>query len=263
MSQIPPVPSALPTPRLLPVWPAFVHMMNSIFHNWRVALRHGLPWMALLTLFKAWGLWSPQTIGPEQALTLSWPDILALVVGVLATSSMAVSWHRYILQDEVPATVPPFRMDRLVWLYVGRSIFVYVICVLPVFAIALLSDLTPFALLPVWLALGFVTIVVLVRLSVSLVATAVEAKDFGLKSALNATRGNMWRILALILMTALAEFLLLLVWALPLAAAQPSPPAWVFPVSLLLSIPVQLLAVMLNVTMLTTLYGYFVERRDF
>lgn len=263
MISTPPAPNALPAPRLLPVWAAYSHMLSSITHNWRVALRHGLPWMALLTLFKVWGLWTPQSPDPQDAFSLSWPDILALAVGVVATSSIAVSWHRYILQDESPASVPAFRMDKIVWQYVGRSLFIYVVCLLPILAIAVLSDLTPLALIPIWLALGFAAIVLLIRLSLSLVATAVDARNFGLKSALMATRGNMWRFLLLILLTALSEFLLLVAWALPLAAAQPAPPPWVIGVSLVLSIPIQLLAVMLNVTMLTTLYGYFVEHRKF
>ena len=263
MSQ-PPVPfNALPAPRLLPVTAAFMHMLNSIRHNWRVAVRHGLPWIALLTLFKAWSLWSPQSPGDSFEQTMNWADFLALGVGIVATSSIALSWHRYILLDEPPATVQPFRMDGLVWRYLGRSCFIGAVCIAPILALGLLLEATPVALLPIWLALGFAFVVIVVRLSTSLVATAVGRNDFGLKSALIATRGNMVRILGLIALTGLVEVILFLIVALPMAAAQPTPPAWLLPATLLASVPIQLIAVLFNITLLTTLYGFFVERRDF
>ncbi len=255
--------NALPAPRQLPVTAAFRHMLNSIAHNWRVGACHGLPWIALLTLFKAWSLWTPDDAASTLEPSLSWPDVLALGVGIVATSSIALSWHRYILLDEAPASVPPFRMDALVWRYLGRSCFIGAVSIAPLIAIALLSEVSPAVLLPIWLALGLAVITVLVRLSTSLVATAVGRNDFSLKSALIATRGNMVRILFLIALTALVEVILLLVLALPLAMAQPTPPAWLLPATVLASIPIQLLAVLFNITLLTTLYGFFVERRDF
>jgi hypothetical protein len=69
--------------------------------------------------------------------------------------------------------------------------------------------------------------------------------------------------LGLIGLTGLVEIILLITVALPMAAVQPDPPAWALPATILLSIPVQLVAVLFNVTLLTTLYGFFVERRDF
>lgn len=260
----PPVPfHALPAPRQLPVIAAFLHMINSIRHNWQVAVRHGLPWIALLTLFKAWSLWSPQPTAEGLEPQMNWADFLALGVGIIATSSIALSWHRYILLDEPPASVPPFRMDGLVWRYLGRIFFIGAVSIAPILALGLLSEATPVTLLPIWLALGLAFVVIVVRLSTSLVATAVGKNNFGLKSALIATRGNMVRILALIALTGLVEIILLLIVALPMAAAQPSPPAWLLPATLLASIPIQLIAVLFNITLLTTLYGFFVERRDF
>jgi hypothetical protein len=259
-----PIPlNALPAPRQLPVLAAFTHMLNSIRHNWRVGARHGLPWIALLTIFKAWSMWSPEAGNQTGDQAMSWPDIFALAVGLVATSSIALSWHRYILRDEPPASVPSFRMDGLVWRYVGRSCFIGAVSIAPIVGIAFVSELTPVALLPIWLALALAMIVILIRLSISLVATALGRTDFGLKAALMASRGNMVRILGLVALTGLVEVALLLALALPLAAAQPAPPPWALPVTLLLSIPVQLVAVLLNVTLLTTLYGFFAERRDF
>jgi hypothetical protein len=263
MTQPPILLHALPAPRQLPVIAAFTHMVNSIRHNWRVGARHGLPWVALLTLFKAWSLWSPEVATPGAEPPVSWQDILALGVGIVATSSIALSWHRYILLDEPPASVPPFRMDRLVWRYMGRSCFIGAVGIAPLVGIALLSELMPAALVPVWLALGMAIVVILIRLSISLVGTALGRTDFGLKAALIASRGNMMRILGLIGLTGLVEIILLITVALPMAAVQPDPPAWALPATILLSIPVQLVAVLFNVTLLTTLYGFFVERRDF
>jgi hypothetical protein len=263
MSQLPANPNAPPAPRQLPVMAAFRHMLNSVLHNWRVGARHGLPWIALLTVFKAWSLWAPESPNPGLDQSLSWLDILGLGVGLLATSSIALSWHRYILRDEPPTSVPPFRLDRPVWRYLGRSCLIGAISIAPIIAIAWASESTPAILLPVLLALGLAVIVILVRLSTSLVATAIGAADTSLRSALIATRGNMLRILGLIGLTAIAEVALLLVLALPMAAAQPMPPAWVLPATILVSIPVQLVAVLLNITLLTTLYGFFAERRDF
>lgn len=263
MNQPPTNLNALPAPRQLSVMAAFRHMLNSIAHNWRIGARHGLPWIALLTLIKSWSLWTPDVAGSTLEPSLSWPDVLALGVGIVATSSIALSWHRYILLDEPPASVPPFRLDMLVWRYLGRSAFIGAISIAPIVAIAMLSEVTPVVLLPIWLALGLAVITVLVRLSTSLVATALERNDFSLKSALIATRGNMVRILLLVALTVLAEVVLLLVLALPLAMAQPTPPAWLLPATILASVPVQLLAVLFNITLLTTLYGFFVERRDF
>ena len=263
MTQSPIPLNALPAPRQLPIMAAFTHMVNSIRHNWRVGARHGLPWVALLTLFKAWSLWSPEATTTGGETPVSWTDVLALGVGIVATSSIALSWHRYILLDEPPASIPPFRMDGLVWRYVGRSCFIGAVGIAPLVGIALLSEGTPAAFLPVWLALGMAILVILIRLSISLVATALGRTDFGLKTALMASRGNMLRILGLVGLTGIVEIILLIAVALPMAAAQPDPPAWALPATILLSIPVQLVAVLFNVTLLTTLYGFFVERRNF
>lgn len=240
-------------------------MLRSISGHWRAALKVALPWLALLTLLNVWSLSSQsQTLSPSGELNLGWIDLVALVIGLVATCSIAVSWHRFILIDAPLSSVSPFRMDRLVWAYLGRSILIYALCSIPLFAVILFKlNMFPVIFLPIVLAIFIQLAVFACRMSISLPAVAVERPAIGLKQALEITRGNNLKILGLMCLTYLVLALALIAYLTVVGLLSAVQPNLALVASLVLGIPVQFFSVMTNATLLTSLYGFFIEHRDF
>ena len=85
-------------------------MLSSVLNHWRLVARFSLPWLALVAVTNIIDL----KLQPDIAITpgefkLNVFDIISLVVGVVASSSIAVSWHRLILIDEPMTAVPQLR----------------------------------------------------------------------------------------------------------------------------------------------------------
>jgi hypothetical protein len=250
--------------RDLPVFKAFAHIISGVTAHWRSALKPALPWLVIIALLDAWTLRSQLSASPPQAdLSLNLINLVTAAISLIAGSSIAVSWHQFILRDVPLASVQMFRLDQAVWRYLGRIFIIIAICFIPLLALMIAIEFTPLLLLPVLLALLIQLAVFGYRMSLTLPASAVGNTPFGLRESLELTRGNNLRILALLailIATILAGFMAVLTIVGVLRIIHPV--AAQLSVFVLL-IPITFFNTLLTSNLLTSLYGFFVERRDF
>ena len=198
----------------------------------------------------------------------SGPDFAIAMAGLIAFASIAVSWHRYILKDEVPQGLARLRLDSVVWRYVGNSILLFLIF----FAIGL-----PFGFLAwaISTAIGLAGTVVFVailflaalstsyRLSIKLPSIAMERTDIRFADAWRMTSGNFWQFMGL------GVVFLLILLGVGLAVGAITSVVGLTSSTLLLVLIIAIqqvvnwVATILGVTLLTSLYGFFVEGREF
>lgn len=250
--------------RELPVLRAYKHILSGVTSHWRAALKPALPWLVMVAVLNAWGLKSQiSSSSPQSELNVSWIDLVTAVVGLIAGSSIAVTWHQFILSDVPMASVQIFRLDRTVWRYLGRIIAIIAICFIPLLALVMAVDFAPLLLMPLILALFIQLAIFGYRMSLTLPAAAINNTTFGLRDALEVTRGNNLKILALIaimIVTILVGFMALLTIVGILKIIHPVAAELVV---FILGIPILFFNTLLTSNLLTSLYGFFVERRDF
>nr|WP_245223719.1 hypothetical protein [Ruegeria sp. HKCCSA071] len=182
------------------------------------------------------------------------------VVVLLAVMSVtmfwiAVSWHRFILLEEYPTGIlPTFRFDRIL-AYFGRFLMLGIlmaIAFLPMgFVMSALSGGSiGFALVAVY---AIFLVVCYYRLSIILPAAAI-GNPISIGEAWNNTSGVSGAILLLLLVALLFQILVQL--ALTLLALIPV-------LGVLLTVFFgTLILPLINVSILTTMYGVFIEKRQ-
>ena len=269
--------------RKLPVFEALGHAFRSTTDNIGFAFHISWPWVLILLPFNVatnlYMVLNGLETGGEPDLSkigtyfaVAAPLILASIV---AYASIAVNWHRYVLLDEIAQGWQRLRIDSLTWRYIGNFILVFLVllaCAIPVgLAIGLVGflanalfggDLAAVLLVPAVLALYAFAFVAAYRLSVKLPAIALGRRDFSMGDAWRATKGNSWRMLGLLILFLLC---LLLIGLVMLAIT------YVFgllgtvglSVAVAIQVMVNWVATILGVTLLTSLYGFFVEGREF
>jgi hypothetical protein len=264
--------------RKLPVTRAFSHVIRSTAGNIGFAFHISWPWMLMLLPITIVGN-IYLTLNAAQASKDFDPRVLFLMLlmsipSIIAYSSIAVNWHRYILLDEVAEGWNRLRIDGLMWRYIGNALGIVVIMTLLGFAIGIpLGIVTYFTKGLGWLStliyglgmLGIlgVALVSSYRLSVKLPSIALGRTDFRLRDAWDATAGNFWQIIGLTLLFFLC---LLLVGLLMLGVSYVLGTSGGIPalsISLAIQVAVNWVATILGVTLLTSLYGFFVEGREF
>jgi hypothetical protein len=240
--------------RKIQVFPALQHMLKLISLNWKVIAKFAWPWLALtaaLSAFPKLAITSLNAITPMQAIPL--------VVGYIASCSIAVSWHRYILLDEMSL---PFKLDRPVWNYALRSTIIGLICFIPLLALAEIFNHLPDYFVPLGMALSIFILIILMRLLAGAVASALNTSPISFQNSLAATKGNNWSILGLLASNVLLTLVVIFTFAIIISVIAAIMPAIARPVELLFSIPMQFAVMLLNASFFTTLYGYFFEGRD-
>ncbi|OSP54620.1 hypothetical protein [Pseudoruegeria sp. SK021] len=209
---------------------------------------------------------APSGAAAVEAEIVSVNSPLLILAGIVQSAIglwVLVAWHRYVLLEERPgrfsATVP---MDRVLG-YLGQLILIVLasVAATAVVGLAVLLVLTLFGDSAFGLALSFllaVGCVVLVypfvlRLSVALPAAAIGQR-LGLRGAWEATRGQTGLCLGLLLWGVVAS---LVAW-LPMILL-----AFVLPTALFIvaNAVFQVLCTVVAASVLTTLYGYFVQKR--
>jgi hypothetical protein len=174
-----------------------------------------------------------------------------------------VNWHRYILLDEVTAPERVFRLDRPVWAYVGRTLMIMLMTLVPVlvfatFFVNILPNLGFLLAIPF-----FVAGIYIMRMSVSLPAIALDRKDFGISAALQVTQGNNLQFAALLALNGLILFATFLALGIVLSVVGGASMTAARFLVLVLSVPVNLFLSLFSVSLLSSLYGFFVEKRKF
>ena len=240
-------------------------MLSGISAHWLPAFKLALPWLILLGALNAWALNAKLPMStPPAEFKLDPIDFIELILGFLAASSIAVSWNRFILLDSPFASEPSFRMDRIVWTYFGKNILIYAICLGPLLLLALVSQIVSSPLLAVLILALFIQVLIFInRMSVSLPAIAIGKPTIGLKEALEVTRGNNLRILGLLGLTYLAIAIAFFAYLTIISILSTLGVGAMLVGAVIFGIPMQFFSAIINATLLTSLYGFFVEKRDF
>lgn len=266
--------SANPVPRRLPAGACISHALNSVRNNIGYAFRISWPWYLVLAAMNI-AIYAISGVAVTAEAEINFGIyiplvIVAVIVTILAFASIAVNWHRYILLDQVPVGAELFRLDGLTWRYVGNVWLIGLIVglvflagMLPLMLLAGLADAIGVVAFFIGLG-GFVFVMISTyRLSVKLPAIAIGRRDFALRDAWAATRDNKLPILLVILFQFLLFFGVAIVFlALDFTLALIGPTITLVISQLIQAFLGWLLAIF-NVTILTSLYGFFVEGRDF
>jgi hypothetical protein len=260
--------------RQLPAGTCIGHAIRSVRNNIAYAFRISWPWytVVLLASLGASVLLEALTGGdiennPGPAVPIY---IVLGFINLVSFASIAVNWHRYILLDEVPSGSELFRLDDKTWRYLGNLILVMLIMigiviaiVLPVFVLAASSESLRFlSFLAVLVAYCF-AVVVLYRLSVKLPAIALGRHDFRMRDAWAVTRDNKLSIFIVAVLQFLLALAMLLAIVLVILGLSSANAILGLAVGTVAQVVAGWLLSIFGITILTSLYGFFVEGRDF
>ena len=194
--------------------------------------------------------------------------ILCFVVGIVCFTWTAVAWHRYILLDETPGWLPPFKGGRI-WAYILRTLLIALIMIpvalVSVIVLGLVGGLIGGGIgqanqaLGVGVAFVFVLvayviiIVVAYRLYASLPGAAID-NGAGIGDGWRATAGTWGTMLMLAIITLVISLVCSFVigWVTGMAPI----------VGIVLQLVYSWIAALVGVSIVTTLYGYYVQKRS-
>ncbi|HQU70553.1 MAG TPA: hypothetical protein PLI43_20485 [Albidovulum sp.] len=238
----------------------FLHSVKQVFGNFGAAVRiSGLLFLVQVfaTLFFGRAAVMP---GMQDAMAMPRGGMLLLLAVTLVTSLwIAVAWHRFILRVEEPqAILPAFHGQRML-AYLGYSLLLIIIAAIPALVFSFLGAMmvnvlgnnivtSLFAMLIVLVPVLLITL----RLCPVLPAAAL-GEPLGLRGAWDATGGTTVDFLILAVVATVASFavdlpMFLFMGAMPLAMGWALVTAW--------------LKMMVSASILTTIYGHYVERRS-
>jgi len=261
--------------RQLPAAACIGHAIRSVRNNIIYAFRISWPWYAILIPISLGASYLIDNLtggDPEKVFTAPVLAIyfILLPISLVALSSIAVNWHRYILLDEVPHGSEIFRLDDKTWRYLGNVVLISLVSAGIAIAATLILVLASaggqasavIATILFIVAMAFV-VVLFFRLSIKLPAIALGRRDFHFSDSLAATKDNSLRLLLLAVLEFILVFAALAAMVLVLLAAGY--------ISLMLGLVIgSILQVLFNwiftifsITLLTSLYGFFVENRDY
>lgn len=238
----------------------FAHSLRQVTGNLRGALRVSLvPYAVqlsagLLIAGQAGGL--SNELGP-----VTWHDLLSLGVSLFTSLWIAVAWHRYILRNEMPRGLVPPVKGAAIWAYflrsLGYGLMLVALGLALGFVMAMVAGilrLQSFAALllvsalVVYLPVG----VVAFRLMTALPAAALEVPaDF--MSGWRATEGRAGPILGMTVIFVTANFAVGLIREQVFADLHILVLGWDAIVGWFFT--------MVGASILTTLYGHYIERR--
>ena len=251
----------------LPPFQTIKHALQAVFQFRNAGVRIGLPWMLVLAIMslidRSFSVAPDPASGPANMVLPSPMELVIAALSLVIFSSIAVNWHRYILLDELTASEKIFRLDRPVWHYAGRTLLIMLITLVPILILStiFLSALPSFSLL---LAVPFfVAGIYIMRMSVALPALALDRRDFGITAALQVTQGNNLQFAALLALNGLILLATFLALGIVLSAVGGASMTMAKVLDIILSVPVNLFLSLFSVSLLSSLYGFFVEQRKF
>ncbi|WP_152610506.1 hypothetical protein [Leisingera sp. ANG-DT] len=249
-------------------WALFSHSVGMLTRNFGDMLRVFLvPTLLIVVVcgvfLKVTGLLDVLQLGVMTPLQedsgLGGPLFIVAILSLLIGMWSVVAWHRFVLLEELPqGWVPQLRTDR-VMAYFGRSLQIALVLfcmMLPVLLVILfltmaLSGAGSATLHLINLPIAiFITYLVL-RLSVILPAAAL-GKDMGLRDAWNSTANSFGDLLGLAAIMVAAQYA-----GQFIAESLDGSSLVAIGVSFFVSAALALL----NISLLTTLYGHYVEGR--
>lgn len=248
-------------------WKIFSHSLNMVLRNIGWAFRIALVPVLLAVVVFAGLLWQDFSYlaeingAGEQPLS-SAPSgfglkvFLAIIVFFVLELWVFVAWHRFVLLEEYPAGwIPPFHFDRIL-AYFGRGLMVGLI--LGVSWMLVLILLVAFAQVSQVIAvlLGIAAVVTLGLFAFRLLpmfAAAAIGTPLTLNESIAATKGSAGAAILLFVVLAIVQIGLQLVTAASMAIFAP--------LGIVFSFGTIFVMTMVNVSILTTVYGHYVEKR--
>jgi hypothetical protein len=240
----------------------FLHALRMVFGNFTRTLRIGGVALAVLVALTL----SLGGLSRAEVTSVSGTAMVLTFARIIVGLWVAVAWHRYILLEEEPGALLPAWNGVAIWAYfkagflVGLILLVILLPLMTVAGFLLLPMAGPSAASPPLLLglIGFLVaflpaIFIFYRLSPALPAAAI-GRPLGLREAWFQTGVSGWAFVPLTLVSVLAGWLL----DLPLPAlARVS-----LPLALVWSAVGQWLMLMVGASIMTTIYGHYIERRD-
>lgn len=250
------------------------HALSSVRNNIAYAFRISWPWYAVfvpvvvvLSALLGYATGGNPEASPGFAFLI---NLVIALITMLAFASIAVNWHRYILLDEVPQGSDIFRLDDKTWRYFGNLFLISLILVLAGIAVGLpvgliggLLGANDAVIILVIIAVIPVIGVLALRLGVKLPAIALGRDDFRMRDAWSVTKDNNLPVFLIFLFEIIVALgagvaLGLLAYAASAVSAM---------LGVVLAFALQLLVnwifTIFSITVLTSLYGFFIENRDF
>lgn len=252
----------------------FVHSVRLVLNDWRNALRisgllylvYAIPNLLFRLLYPAPppaavdNLTEAEAMAAaSQALATAPIAIVSSILGIVAFVWIAVAWHRYVLLDELPERqLPPFDGARL-FRYFLYSLGIFVLAFIVAVVVGAVAGLV-FAIIPPLLFLAALLalaagLVVGYRLAPLLPATAV-GQPLTFSAAWEATKGATGAIVVLAIVSAIASFVI----DLPAVILGLGGQVGTF-LALLWLMATEWVKMLVGVSILTTLYGHYVEGR--
>lgn len=244
-------------------WQIFRHSFNLVMANLDQAFRLSLVLYLVQSIYTVYSFLNPPQMmefegtqvpmmSPETIL----PTILLGLLAVIASLWIAVSWHRYALTGESTSGWLPSFHGSAVMGYLGRSILIGVLVVLGVMVLSI-----PVGIISIGLPAfaGIMSLILIgaaaylfFRLGVMLPAAALGEK-LTLAETWDVTKGQSGTILTLALIVVGASVIIQL-------------PSWLNDdpsslINVVYSLVVNWFATIIGISVLTTLYGHFVENR--
>ena len=190
---------------------------------------------------------------------LAFSILLVLVVSVFASLWIAVGWHRYILLGEKAELVPTFRGDRI-WAYFLRGLG-YTLVLIVAGAVwggivgyglsAVFGGSTPLMLIGFAFLIQLPIMVFAFRMMAGLPGAALGA-DVDFMAGWKATAGHTSDIVGLVVLIVIALIgVQLISWVL----------GHVVILNVIFAVIVGWVQTMVGVSILTTLYGHYIEQR--
>ncbi len=258
----------------------FLHSLRQVTGNIGMAVRVSL-WFVILVAIGTVGMFSAVFADPNQPSF----DGVATLLGfgfaiffVWGGSLIAVVWHRYILLEEVPQSAIPYRSGLNIWTYFWYTFGIAIILVVVTMILTMVLGLIIFPNTPLKSAifsiiLGSVLVVLFYRLALILPAVAID-KKLSLADAMHATRSAMGPILVLAVVVVIFNTILSQIVGFLFNGDQANAMlriendqiiyTEISGMGILYFIAnglVQWFSLMLSVSILSTLYGHFVEKR--
>lgn len=239
-------------------WKLFKHALNMVLRNWLEALKIFLVPSLLAVLGAAalvfiFGVILRGGTG-AQILTLSL--IAALFVFVLLWT--VVAWHRFVVLEEYPTGwIPPLQLNPMAS-YLWNAFIISLLAMAVIVLVALfffvaqaanIVTLVAVLAIPLFIFLG----VLWLQVSIVLPAAAV-GNPIKISQAFDATRGAFWPFLVLLILIGLLQSgTEILVQGLEGGSEV---------LALVVSVVLSAFLGVLNISILTTLYGHYIEGRS-
>lgn len=246
----------------------FRHSVRQVFGNFAAALRvSGILYLVQAAVGLAVGVSAFTDREAMQGMMrrgeFPWLGFLVVLVVAIVTSLwIAVAWHRYVLKAEQSGVVPPFRGDRII-AYFGKSLLIFVILIPIAFVMVIVASVfvSPLAMSGMMMAAAVVGAFVIylpvgvvgLRLSSILPGVAL-GETRGVGDGWAATKGEAG---ALVVVTVLS---------IALALVLNMPQQFILEAGSVPALIWQLISgwivLMVGISVLTTLYGHYIEKRE-